>query len=152
MARGTSLLLLALSLSACRNSRAPTEAYSHWSDRMLVRLGLPNLACRHSSVSDPCIKMDPPRRWRGLWFDQFEGSRFCPAPATECSAETPGDRIKLDWMVSFPPEWKGLPVNEVYAVDFVGQRTSVRGGYQSYNHEIAGQRLISLKEVKARKN
>jgi hypothetical protein len=93
--------------------------------------------------------MDPQRRWSGLWFNELEGSRFCPAPAKECSAETPGDRIKLDWVVSFPPQWKGLPVDGVYAVDFIGQRTSVRGGYQSYNYDIVGQRLLSLKEVKA---
>lgn len=122
---------------------------------MLVLAGLPSLVCTNGKASSPCIKMDPPRRWKGLWFDEFEGSRFCPAPAKECSEDTPGDRIAIDWVTKFPPELKARVTrnyyNGVYAVDFIGQRTSVRGGYGRYNYRIAGQRLISLTEVAVRR-
>lgn len=118
---------------------------------MIVGLGLPNVGiypCRHTRSFGECIKMDPPRRWKGLWFNEFEGSRFCSAPAQKCNESTPGDRILLDWSFSFPARWKGLPLNRVYAVDFVGRRTTVRGGYFYDNdYVIIGDRLISVSEI-----
>src|SRR5258705_4520017 len=39
--------------------------------------------------------MRPRQRWRGLWRNVFEDSRFCPEPARTCDHNTPGDRIWL---------------------------------------------------------
>jgi len=150
MNRRVSMGAIALALCACQGRGPPANAYKRWTDQWIVRLGLVNVGiypCPVSDLDPECLKMDPPRRWKGLWYNEFEGSRFCPEPAQQCGPDTPGDKIYLDWSFSFPPKWKGLPLNRVYAVDFIGRRTSVRGNYAGSSYFIMGNRLISLKEI-----
>jgi hypothetical protein len=93
---------------------------------------------------DQCFKMQPARRWRGVWRNEFEGSRFCPAPATKCSFYSPGDRIWLD-----APKH---PDHTLYAVDFIGRRTAVKGHYGHmgvFDHELIVDRMIAMRQLEA---
>jgi hypothetical protein len=51
------------------------------------------------SELDKCFKMEPPRRWSGLWENGFESSRFCPAPAADCTGRSAGEYI---WLSASP--------------------------------------------------
>ena len=73
--------------------------------------------------TEQCVKLLPARRYRGLWLDQFEGSRFCPEPARECTATSPGDKI---WLTVKEP---GGGAGTVYAVEILARRTMYKGAY-----------------------
>lgn len=99
--------------------------------------------------TDACFKMTNPVHWRGLWRNDFEGSRFCPAPAKECSGDTPGDVVWLTFAdksgMTKPSTMGGL-----YAIEFIGRRTEVRGFYGhlgSSQYEIVVDRLTSAKPI-----
>lgn len=128
---------------------------------MIVRLGLPTLGIlpcpdREEAVdnvtvhvgqpTDQCFRMEPQRRWTGLWRDQFEGSRFCPSPATICSSETSGDII---WLHTDRVTRKE-PDGALYAVELLGRRTTVKGHHGHMggsDHELIVDRFISLKRI-----
>ena len=161
-----SLLLLAGCHRLDLGKLPPPEAYVRFEDRIagqMLRWGVPwRLPCsRTEKVAGPvaaisflpdeqCYKMDPPRRWRGLWRNDFEGSQFCPAPATECSHEISEDAIWLDFTVSLP-----APLKEpggLYAVDFVGRAPSYRGIYGHlgvFSREVVVDRMITMKEIES---
>ena len=138
-------LVVIANLCACGDRGPPASAYLHWKDRLAVSAGLSGFfwpcyvkrtsgdGAYHASIpTDQCFKMDPPKRWRGLWFTEFEGSRFCPAPANECALETPGDKIWLEFrpgieIAAFKAN--GHPGRALYAVDLIGRRTVEKGWY-----------------------
>lgn len=100
---------------------------------------------------EKCYKFDPPRRWKGLWFGEFETSRFCPEPARECSSGTPGEWI---WAEAGPgvvvPHYNGESSAIMFDVDFIGRKPSYPGGYGHlgrYNQEIIIDRMISMKRI-----
>lgn len=98
---------------------------------------------------DKCFQMLPPQRWKGLWRDDFEGSRFCPAPAESCSYASPGDAVWLTFIDT--PGWQqGRPRGGLYAIEFIGRRTAQKGSYGHLGmsqHEVLVDRLISLKAL-----
>ena len=112
-----------------------------------ARMG--GIAALSSIETDKCFQMEPSRRWAGVWRNDFEGQRFCPAPATECSIESPGDEIWLRYS-------KGLRragvepregVGGLYTIEFIGRRTLIEGAHGhhgAYDHEIIVDRLTSI--------
>lgn len=108
------------------------------------------------SDTDKCFKMMPRARWRGLWARGFELSRFCPAPASSCSYDTPGNEIWLSQLATIPirADVAGkLYSIRLFTIDFIGRRTRYRGRYghlgQS-SHEIIVDRVVSVSEVPQR--
>jgi hypothetical protein len=102
------------------------------------------------TATDQCFKMSETRRWRGLWRNAFEGSRFCPAPARECSQETPGDNIWLGFANGASRERLPDPVGGLYALEFDGRLTVHKGGYGHgglSDREVVVDQLIALREV-----
>jgi len=101
--------------------------------------------------TEECFQMDEPRRWRGLWGREFELSRFCQEPATECTHYSAGVPIWLS--ASGAPKWAANPAldqDSPYAVDFIGRMTAIRGyhGHQgAYPYEIVVDRMISIQRV-----
>jgi hypothetical protein len=98
---------------------------------------------------DRCFEMMPQQRWQGLWRNFFEGSRFCPSRATQCSHESPGEDIWLTFPRGREPvgqdEFGGL-----YAVEFIGRRTRYPGGFGHMgmsDHEMIVDRLISIRMI-----
>lgn len=137
----------------------PPEAYLDPVDRRIAETGVgvpgrPYPCTRQKAGSnvvvhlptEQCVKMLPAERWRGLWRDDFEGSRFCPAPATTCDGRTAGDRI---WLNGGMDDAAG---GGVYAVEFIGRRTMYEGAYGHMgmsDHEIVVDRFISIDVVEA---
>lgn len=152
----------ALLLSGCEKPKdwfpsVSPEVLAHWPDRVKERF--PELqtvfgpSCLwDQNISVPpseCFKMTEPRRWRGLWRNDFEGSKFCPAPSRECSNEAAGNDI---WL-TFPdemPQTELEPRGELYAIEFVGRRTMHRGLFGHLgmsDHQMIVDRVISMREI-----
>lgn len=115
--------------------------------------------------TDQCVKMDAPRRYRGIWIDAFEGQQFIPDG-------TPEPR----WPASGAPNWRRqfdrtraariwLDVDRVQLghdfahgsrrmrIAFIGRKTRYPG---SYGHmgmsgsEIIVDRVLSLHRIPER--
>ena len=97
---------------------------------------------------DQCYKFDKPRRWKGLWRKQFEGSIFCPA-----GSPCPDDQSAVEneiWLEfasehSVPNEVKS---GGVYEVEFIGRRSIGEGHFGHLGmsrNDIIVDRLISTK-------
>jgi hypothetical protein len=95
-----------------------------------------------------CEQRLPPRRWRGLWRDDFEGSLFCPAPAGECRNRLilPNDQIWLD-LKPRPAAVRDQRLGGLYRVEFIGRETARGTSYSGYAQDIIVDRLISIKEI-----
>jgi len=97
---------------------------------------------------DECTQRGPPKRWRGLFRNAFEGQVFCPAPARECPIAAPNEQVWLD-LGSRPAALRDVPPGGLYEIDFVG-RSTTRGTPMSaygYDQDIILDRMISLKEI-----
>jgi hypothetical protein len=162
MKRTAWLLVIVGFVAACQQgSSEPADSYRRWSDRAIARLSLERFGiwpCPPREKvefgakvfvgrpTDECFRMQPQQRWRGLWRNEFEGSRFCPAPAKQCEFDTPGDIIWLD----AERVRKTEPDGALYAVDLLGRRTSVEGHYGHMggsDHELIVDRFISIAKL-----
>jgi hypothetical protein len=150
----------AVALSPAHGFTEPTpEAYIDPADQQIARTRV-GLAGRpvpcgreqlHGGVkvivsvpTERCFKMLPAQRWRGLWRNAFEGSQFCPAPATKCNHDSPGERI---WLTERPER---RPDGKLYRVDFIGRKTIYKGAYGhmgASDYEIVMDRMIIYGEV-----
>ena len=106
---------------------------------------------------EQCFDMAPARKWRGLWRNDFEGSRFCPEPMQECGYDAPGDDIWLSYSESLqpPPSWPKLGSGGMYEVEFVGRQTARRGHYAHFglsDHELVVDQVLSIRPLLAPKN
>ena len=142
----------------------PAEAYLRLEDRLAARLidwginwrfpctfteKIGNMEVLSQLETDQCVKMGPKQRFKGLWNDEFEGSRFCPAPADQCSFVSRGEHI---WL-SFSPKLDGFEASRpsgVYAIEFVGRQTAYPGLYGHMggaDEEVIVDRIIAIKRI-----
>jgi hypothetical protein len=163
--------LIALLLMGCQRFEAgsylddlpPPEAYLRLEDRLSARLidwGIRwrypctsterdgDIEMLHHLETDQCVRMGPKQRFRGLWNNEFEGSRFCAAPAEECSYISRGEDV---WL-SFSPEMErtGEVVGGVYSIDFIGRQTLFPGSYGHMggsDEEVIVDRVIAMRRV-----
>jgi hypothetical protein len=103
-----------------------------------------------SSVpNEDCSQRLPPRRWQGLWRNDFEGSLFCPAPARKCTnrGRPLSERIWLE----LEPRPAAARDGALYAVQFIGRRTARGSPYAAsgYPQDIIVDRMISMKQFGA---
>lgn len=137
----------------------PPEAYLDPVDREIARGhgGTPGrpAPCTHmekpggmealvSAPTERCFRMEPPRRWRGLWRNDFEGSQFCPEPARRCRYGSEPEQI---WLTERPER---QPDGKLYRVEFIGRKTLYRGAYGhmgASDHEIVVDRFLSSRAV-----
>lgn len=115
-----------------------------------------------SKPTDQCYKMEAPRRYRGVWVDEFEGQAFIPegtkAPKwPRGNPESPEWRKEADRAIS-ATIW--LDVERVNLdrerhrggrkfIEFVGRKTMYSGNYGHMGmsgQEIIVDRVISLRE------
>jgi hypothetical protein len=175
MKRGWVTLAL-FGLSACDRGATPLIAYRHAGDAMarVLPLGVFDIypcASRQKIQGtdvivgvpfDQCYKMLPPKRYRGVWLDEFEGSAFFEgargagevrAAIARRSDAWPSSQVWLDW-----PENGGataLPTKtsanaRLVVMDFVGRRTVYAGSYGHMGgsqHEILVDRMLSAKPI-----
>lgn len=134
----------------------PPEAYLRPEDQERARhYDINDMPCATESgnyiselPTDQCVRMTPTQRFEGLWRNDFEGSRFCPAPARTCSFDTQGTRIWLDMVASLPQH--GWRPGGLYAVTFVGRRTLFPGRYGHMGldqHEVIVDQFVSVREL-----
>lgn len=162
--RSAILVAAAALLGSCNYE--PLDAYRDVQDRIEAAVGIPLLGrgpCFRAmdddkfestkSITEICYKLTQQGRWRGLWRNDFEGSRFCAAPATRCSHDTPGERVWLQYSFGVtdtrPRKWK-VPPGGLYEVLFIGRRTAVKGHYGhmgASDHELIVDRMLSVREL-----
>ena len=98
--------------------------------------------------TDRCFPMQRQREWVGLWVNEFEGSRFCPAPATECKLTEYGTGTYLTFSEGQRPvSVDRFQHGAIFQIRFIGRKTQESGsfGHMGVNaHEIIVDRLISL--------
>jgi hypothetical protein len=112
--------------------------------------------------TDECYRMDPPRRYRGVWIDEFEGQRFIPEGTSppewpELNSNAPDLReqfenarlaaIWLDTERVEIPRPSGSDATR-YFIEFVGRQTMFPGAYSHLGmsgHEIIVDQVIALR-------
>lgn len=95
--------------------------------------------------TDKCVRMSSPKRFRGLWRADFEGSQFCEEPAPTCEFTRDGATA---WLSGKTEDHED---GELYRVEFVGRKTIDAGTYGHfgmYAHEIIVDRMLSRKRLK----
>src|SRR4051812_8741902 len=136
-------LLLLLLLAGCSGrDQTPASAYRNPLDRLRVALGLNGVfsyACyrREGNVrvfigTTRCYRFGPPRRMRGVWRSEFEGSEFFPGRTTP-----PGENERSGiWLsveenatVEALGHKRGEPWPRLLLLDFVGRQTLYPGAY-----------------------
>jgi hypothetical protein len=167
--RSIPVWLAIATLSSCNDHGPPAAAYRDWKDQLVVAVGLRNFmwpcsvkekskfGVAYASIPlDQCYKMDAPRRWRGVWRNDFEGSQFCPGGSASCGYESVAERkgpiAWLDFAGPLPAELKPRRGGGLYSIDFIGRRTKYRGfyGHAGMSDEaIIVDRIISMEELEA---
>lgn len=94
-----------------------------------------------------CERMTEPRRYRGTWRVEFEGSVFTPAGIADCFETRGGTRCAyvegkaLPW----PSRW-ACP--RKYEVEFIGRRNVLPGLYgNAFDYRIVVDELIEAKRL-----
>lgn len=161
--RRYAFLLIILSTGGCApGDRTPASAYKNWDDRLSVALGLPGTILRwpctrkvagvlESLPPDECYRMTTPRRFKGIWVDEFEGSRFVE------NAQSLNGVSWYDPATWLDPVRDPALENEdgrlrVHEVEFMGQKTIVPGSYGHMGgseHMVVMNRLIAAREIDA---
>lgn len=98
--------------------------------------------------ADQCFAMTPTKRWKGLWRNEFEGSRFCASPAKSCSFETLGERVWLSDPDNVVPVKRSDEA--LYEIEFLGRRTLEKGAHGHLggsDHDMVVDKVISLTRV-----
>lgn len=139
------------------NGCGDAGTYAHWGDRLSAATGgLFGQPCSRGETDrlpdDQCYRMTPPERMRGIWIDEFEGSRFLPGLTAAPATDPPGPHIWLEMdahpVPALPEERRGQ--GRVVLLDFIGRRTLYPGNYGHLGmseHEVVVQRLISAREI-----
>lgn len=119
-----------------------------------------------SLPTDRCYKMEGPRRYRGVWVDEFEGQRFVPEGASppEPSRNNPAtfegrEQAERAWLGSIwidartidrQPRQQGTRRR----IEFVGRKTMYPGPHGHlgmFGQEVIVDRVISLQDCPATK-
>jgi hypothetical protein len=154
------LIGCAAAAQAGLKDKLPSEAYVDPVDQQIARTGIGVAGrpypCSYEEVeggvevvafrpTELCVRMLPEQHWRGLWRNDFEGSRFCPEPAKTCGYDSPGEDI---WLSGTPGQSRG----GLYRIDFMGRRTMFKGPYGHLgmsDQELVIDRVLSMQEVEA---
>lgn len=118
-----------------------------------------------SLPTDQCFKMETPRRYRGVWIDEFEGQVFIPEGTTtpewpRTHPKSPGWREQFDgaqaasiWIdvgrVKISQELRKR--SHRMLIDFIGRKTMYSGSYGHMGmsgNEIIVDRVISISALK----
>jgi hypothetical protein len=98
---------------------------------------------------EQCDAVTSEKRWRGLWREYFEDSRFCEEPAKECDARSPGVWVSLE-VKSAPKGFYDTPPGGLYAVEVVGKETLRPDYLESIpKRRLVVHRFISVKQIEA---
>ena len=96
--------------------------------------------------------MDKSKEWKGLWFNDFERSRFCPSIVQKCDEGAADEDIWLSFDDVALSAMRSSQIEEgaVYQIEFIGTITSVPGAFGHMggsSREIVVERLIKLERL-----
>lgn len=170
------LLIPALMIvSACDRGATPLMAYRHPSDALAKAVPVLELFGVYPCASaervggstsivgiptEECVKMLPSHRYRGIWLDEFEGSRFFEGVSRPQDVKAiirrrkPGESFG-EWLSLARPmddkiPTKNSPKSRMVALDFIGRRTAYPGRYGHFGMSkdyIVVDQLLSAREV-----
>jgi hypothetical protein len=166
------VLLAAIGLAGCDRNAPPIAAYNNPIDgyaRILPLDVFGIYSCAKANTArgetfiegipfDQCYKMLPAKRMRGIWLNEFEGSRFF-------EGMTHRDQVKaalrdkraaklwpfgewLGWGKAREPETR--PRSQMVLIDFVGRRTAFPGRYGHMGGSSSGvlvDKVLSTKVI-----
>lgn len=116
--------------------------------------------------TDQCYRMDAPRRYRGVWIDEFEGQRFIPegtnppewpdieSRASDLQEKFEAARLASIWIDTerVTPALPSRYRSARYFIEFIGRQTLFPGAYGHLGmsgHEIIVDELIALRACPA---
>lgn len=166
------MLLLLIGVSACGED-TPLAAYQNPFDAVgsVIGYDFGVSSCYKEEESDgetihaarpfdQCYKMQPPRRHRGIWLDEFEGSRFFEGATDPAAVRNMiRDRARRErrgpwgeWLEFAREDKSTLPSRNarLLAIEFIGRRTLYRGSYGHFGMsetQIIVDRVISARPV-----
>jgi hypothetical protein len=95
--------------------------------------------------------MTEPRRLRGVWVDEFEGSVFLPRRTNLIGVGGDEDEIWLDVETNeIPGLVDQAGYTRAFEIDFVGRQTVVPGGHGhmgGFDHHLIVDRVISVRPI-----
>lgn len=146
-------LLLFFAATGCDDRSAPFAAYRHFNDAVVSKSGgLLGYPCDREMVIDDetihvpkpaeqCYKMQPPKHYRGIWLDQFEGSLFFEGATSAADVKARyrkllagrfSDKEWLDFAEMLERRLyrdRDFAHARMFAIEFVGRRTAYKGRY-----------------------
>jgi|GEM_PF-3530669 len=163
--------LLLLIAASCDDRTMPFAAYRHFSDGLASRTGgLLGYPCdRIETVKgkpvetrlppEQCYRMQPARRYRGIWLDEFEGSFFFENAVSleEAAArytQLSEPEAQAEWLSFSEPLERRLnrkrdfAHSRMFLIEFIGRRTAVKG---LYGHLGGAQNLIVVDRIESAK-
>ena len=91
-----------------------------------------------------CREWTEPRRYRGTWQVEFEGSFFTPVGKQDCVAT----KAYCAWLVGKPLPWPSRwACPRMFEVEFIGRRNRLPGWLDGSRYEIVVDKLISAKRL-----
>jgi hypothetical protein len=146
-------MVLPLLLMACQSMPSPrADVYKNWTDRWIVRLGLPIRPCQELDDIDECYRRLPAQHWRGTWVlgpgEHME--YFCPNSAACRWDKQPSYDLWWNRRVFTGRPQVGAAWGKRYAADFVGRRTAYSDRYfgpGDRKYLIVVDRLTSIREL-----
>jgi hypothetical protein len=174
---GGLLFACLLHLGACAPGYVesiPAEAYVHRRDRIIKALEPLSELFGLSPCGRPtgdgllvyeggpaCYRFDEPRRFRGVWLYEFEGSTFAEGADRVPPSDwfDPGGSAWLDFNSGIDPTANmklhdartGQYLVHAYYIDIVGRRTTYSGGYGHLGmsrHEIIADRILEMRPLR----
>jgi len=100
-----------------------------------------------------CIRFDPPRRFKGVWQNEFEGSYFVEGAKRASQLD---EAKELTWLDVADNMRRELAYRDsIVEIEFVGRKTSMPGDYGHgglSKHEIVLEKMINYRPLQPGKN
>lgn len=138
---GSCLILL----FGCSNAVAQERGQAPQNGAAPAKIGVTSKRCDRS-------KFKPVHRLRGVWLDEFEGSRFFPGAKKAVGRDAPGDRIWLEIKRTKVRERVGIAVSRAWLVEVTGQQSACAGRFGHFgqsNYELVADEIRVIRELKA---
>ena len=159
--------MLVMILAGCKERMASFAAYRDPKDALISLFPVFGYPCASvekfddvkfvaSKPTDECFKMEKPRRFRGIWIDEFEGSTFyegitsVSAAKRRMASNSAAPDSKVEWLTWHRGNRVPELTSRVVLIDFVGRRTAYPGHYGHMggsDSEIIVDRMIFAREI-----
>jgi hypothetical protein len=99
----------------------------------------------NAATQSDCARMTGPRRYRGTWSVDFEGSFFTPRGRLSClDSETESCVVLAGKSLPWPSRW-ACP--RAYEIDFIGRRNALPNFFNGSAYKVVVDKLISVRRL-----